>query len=395
MIKLRISVIVIFFFIFLSPAFAGDSSTAVSSVQDDIIKSQLENLNLSELQKEINKINREIERYLPDFDLKELAGKLLKGDSDFSFLDLIRAFFSYLGKEISANISLLGRIIVLAVLSAVLSIFHQSFSSKTISDTANMLVFLLISVLIIQAFRLAVQTAIETLDNMVLFIQALLPVLLSLLISLGALSSAAVFQPLTFLMITAISSVIRYTVFPLIFLAMVMSIVTKINENISLSRLASLFKEIGISILGLAMTSFIGALLLQGGVAAVTDSISLRTAKYLTGNFVPVIGKIFADAVELIAGCSLILKNAVSIAGLLIIIIIISFPLIKIISLIFVYKLAAAVIQPVADQRLVEILNDTGSGLIMVFLVLSAVSIMFFIAITIIAGVANITVMMR
>lgn len=92
MIKLRISVIVIFFFIFLSPAFAGDSSTAVSSVQDDIIKSQLENLNLSELQKEINKINREIERYLPDFDLKELAGKLLKGDSDFSFLDLIRAF---------------------------------------------------------------------------------------------------------------------------------------------------------------------------------------------------------------------------------------------------------------------------------------------------------------
>lgn len=395
MIKLRISVIVIFFFIFLSPAFAGDSSTAVSSVQDDIIKSQLENLNLSELQKEINKINREIERYLPDFDLKELAGKLLKGDSDFSFLDLIRAFFSYLGKEISANISLLGRIIVLAVLSAVLSIFHQSFSSKTISDTANMLVFLLISVLIIQAFRLAVQTAIETLDNMVLFIQALLPVLLSLLISLGALSSAAVFQPLTFLMITAISSVIRYTVFPLIFLAMVMSIVTKINENISLSRLASLFKEIGISILGLAMTSFIGALLLQGGVAAVTDSISLRTAKYLTGNFVPVIGKIFADAVELIAGCSLILKNAVSIAGMLIIIIIISFPLIKIISLIFVYKLAAAVIQPVADQRLVEILNDTGSGLIMVFLVLSAVSIMFFIAITIIAGVANITVMMR
>ncbi|NLM97203.1 MAG: stage III sporulation protein AE [Halanaerobiaceae bacterium] len=395
MIKLRISVIVIFFFIFLSPAFAGDSSTAVSSVQDDIIKSQLENLNLSELQKEINKINREIERYLPDFDLKELAGKLLKGDSDFSFLDLIRAFFSYLGKEISANISLLGRIIVLAVLSAVLSIFHQSFSSKTISDTANMLVFLLISVLIIQAFRLAVQTAIETLDNMVLFIQALLPVLLSLLISLGALSSAAVFQPLTFLMITAISSVIRYTVFPLIFLAMVMSIVTKINENISLSRLASLFKEIGISILGLAMTSFIGALLLQGGVAAVTDSISLRTAKYLTGNFVPVIGKIFADAVELIAGCSLILKNAVSIAGMLIIIIIISFPLIKIISLIFVYKLTAAVIQPVADQRLVEILNDTGSGLIMVFLVLSAVSIMFFIAITIIAGVANITVMMR
>lgn len=196
-------------------------------------------------------------------------------------------------------------------------------------------------------------------------------------------------------MITAISSVIRYTVFPLIFLAMVMSIVTKINENISLSRLASLFKEIGISILGLAMTSFIGALLLQGGVAAVTDSISLRTAKYLTGNFVPVIGKIFADAVELIAGCSLILKNAVSIAGMLIIIIIISFPLIKIISLIFVYKLTAAVIQPVADQRLVEILNDTGSGLIMVFLVLSAVSIMFFIAITIIAGVANITVMMR
>jgi len=395
MIKTRILIVILFFISSGFSIFAVDSSAVDASIQDDIITSQLEKLNLSELQKEVDKINREIERHLPELNLKDLVVKLIKGESDLNFLDFLKTILRYLGKELSANISLLGQIIVLAVLSAVLSIFHQSFSSKTISDTANMLVFLLISVLILQAFQLAVQVGIKTVDNMVLFIQALLPVLLSLLIGLGALSSAAVFHPLTLLMITAVSSIIKYIVFPLIFLSMIMSIVTKINENINLSRLASLFKEVGISILGLVMTFFVGGLLLQGGAAAVTDSISLRTAKYLTGTFVPVIGKIFSDAIELIVGCSLILKNAINIAGMLIIIIIILFPVIKIISLIFIYKLAAAVIQPVADQRLVEILNDTGSGLIMVFLVLSAVSLMFFIALTIIAGAANITVMMR
>lgn len=363
--------------------------------QEEIISRQLEKLNLNDLQREIDELNEQVNNYLPEIRLRDLLTGFIRGELELSWSELIRTILKYLGNEVTANFNLLGQIIILTVISAVLSIFHQSFSSKAISNTANMIIFLVIAVLILQAFQMAVQIGIDAVDSMVSFMQALLPILLSLLISMGALTSAAIFNPLTLLIITAFSSTIKYIIFPMIFLSVVLNIITKINENFSLSRLASLFKEVSMGMLGLILILFIGGLLLQGGAAAVTDSLSLRTAKYLTGTFIPVIGGVFSDAVDLIVSCSLIIKNALNFFGMLIIIILIAFPVIKIISLIFIYKLASAIIQPVADSRLVEILNDTGNSLIMVFLVVAAVSLMFFIVLTVIVGTANLTVMMR
>lgn len=363
--------------------------------QEEILFQQLENLNLADLQREIQKINKEIEDYLPELNLPALLKTFLCGELNFSWPDLFRAILRYLGKEVTANFNLLGQIIILTVISAVLSIFHQSFNSKTISNTANSLIFLVIAVLILQAFHLAIQIGTEAVNNMVTFMQALLPVLLSILVSIGALTSAAIFQPLTLLIITGLATIIKNIVFPLIFLSVVLNIVTRINQHFSLDRLAAFFKETSMTLLGLLMVIFVAGLLLQGGAAAIADSLTLRTAKYLTGTFIPVIGKIFSDALDLIISCSLIIKNALNFFGMLIIIIIIAFPIIKILALVFVYKVSSALVQPVADGRIVEILNDTGNSLIMIFLIVAAVSLMFFIILAVIVGTGNLSVMMR
>ncbi len=373
----------------------GSVMAVEQTASEDIILKQLDQINLEDLQREIEKINREVEDYLPTLNLKELLLSFMRGELQLDWRELLSSILKYLGKEVTANFSILGQIIILSLLSAVLGVFHQSFSSKTIGNTINILIFMILALLLLQAFQLAIQIGIQAVDNMVSFMHALLPVLLSLLLSMGALTSAALFHPLTFLIISLFGSLIKYIILPLVFISAVLCIVTHFNQEFSLSRLAGLFREISISLLGLTMIIFVGGLLIQGGAAAVTDSLTLRTAKYLTGTFVPVIGGIFADAVDLIVSCSLIIKNVLNIFGVLAIIVIIAHPIIKIIALIFVYKLAGALLQPIGDQRLVEILNTLGNSLIIVFLVVSAVSLMFFIMITIIVGSANLTVMMR
>ncbi len=386
----RLLTVITLFIIISSPVLAETGLNA-----NDIILKQLDKINLQDIQEEVNKINKGVEEYLPPLDLKELILNFVRGDLKLNWGNLLQSIIKYLGKEVMANLNILGQIILLAVISAVLSIFHNSFSSKTISNTANILVFLILAVLILQAFKIAVNIGMQAIDNMVSFMQALVPALLSLLVGMGALTSAVIFHPLTFLIITLFSSTIKYIVLPMIFISAVLSIVTKINEELSLSRLAGLFKELSLGLLGLILLLFIGGLLLQGGAAAVTDSLSLRTAKYLTGTFVPVIGGIFSDAVDLIVSCSLIIKNALNIFGMLAIIFIIAYPIIKIIALIIIYKIASALIQPIADERLVSILNDLGNCLVLVFVVVSAVCLMFFIVLTVIVGTANLTVMMR
>jgi len=69
--------------------------------------------------------------------------------------------------------------------------------------------------------------------------------------------------------------------------------------------------------------------------------------------------------------------------------------MIKIIALIVIYKVCAAVIEPIAQKQLVDCLNQMSNALVLLFATVSSVAIMFFITITIIVGTGNITLMMR
>lgn len=363
--------------------------------QDKIILRQLDKLDINKVQQEVNKINKGVGHYLPELNLKTILLNLVRGNLELDWMDLLKSIIKYLGQEVTANLSIMGQIIILAAISAVLNIFHDSFSSTMISNTSNMLIFMILAVMVLQSFHIAIEIGINAIDNIVSFMQALLPVLLSLLVSMGAFTSAVVFNPLTYLIISLLGTIVKIIVLPMIFLSTVLCIVTRLNDEFSLSRLAGLFKEASMGLLGLILIIFTGGLLIQGGAAAVTDSLSLRTAKYLTGTFIPVIGGIFSDAVDLVVSCSLIIKNALNLFGMIAIIMIIAYPVIKLIALIIIYKLASALIQPIADVRLVDILNDVGNSLVFVFLTVSAVSLMFFITLTVIVGAANLTVMMR
>ena len=56
--------------------------------------------------------------------------------------------------------------------------------------------------------------------------------------------------------------------------------------------------------MGGLLTIFLGIISIQGATAAVTDGVTIRTAKYLTGNFVPVVGRMFSDAADMVVGAS-------------------------------------------------------------------------------------------
>jgi len=77
------------------------------------------------------------------------------------------------------------------------------------------------------------------------------------------------------------------------------------------------------------------------------------------------------------------------------VLLIMGLPLLKILTLALIYKLAGALVQPVAEGQVVDCLNDLGGSMIMVFAVVAVVGLLFFFAITILVGVGNLTVMLR
>jgi stage III sporulation protein AE len=96
-----------------------------------------------------------------------------------------------------------------------------------------------------------------------------------------------------------------------------------------------------------------------------------------------------------VLSASALLKNTVGIAGVVILLLIVAFPAIKIFVIALIYKFAAAVLQPLGSNSVIQCLDIIGKSIIYVFAALAIVSLMFFLSISIIVAAGNLTLMVR
>ncbi|MEC0683909.1 stage III sporulation protein AE, partial [Bacillus haynesii] len=109
----------------------------------------------------------------------------------------------------------------------------------------------------------------------------------------------------------------------------------------------------------------------------------------------PVLGRMFTEATDTVISASLLLKNTVGILGVAILICIAAFPAIKILSLALIYKIAAAVLQPLGGGPVISCLDVISKSVIYIFAAMAIVSLMFFLSLTVIITAGNLTMMMK
>lgn len=367
---------------------------ASASGGDDITGAVMQQLSAEHMNQFIQGMNRELHEELPLLNLETLRHIAAKGiDADWH--NFLPEFGKRIIKEIIANLHLMGKLLFLAVLCALLQNLQTSFENSTIAALAYNVCYIFLIVISLTAFYNALVLARETVAIMVGFMEALLPLIITLLAGIGAVTSAALFTPLMLFVVSAVSLVVKDLVLPLLFLTAVLDCVNYLSNNYRLSNLAGTFKQAGMIVLGLTLVIFVGIISIQGAAGGVADGLALRTAKYATATFIPVVGKMFADTVELVMGASLLIKNAVGIFGVIAIMTICAFPLIKLIALITIMKLTGALIQPMGDEKMAKCLEAISNNLLLVFGGVLTAALMFFLAITIIIGTGSMTMMLR
>ncbi|OXT19166.1 stage III sporulation protein AE [Bacillus sp. OG2] len=359
-----------------------------------LVEAQLETLELDELKGFWEKVSNEYGGFLPESQKGSLY-EFIKGDKEFSLKEWMLGGLKFLFYEFLVNGKLLGSLIILTVFSMFLQSLQNSFEKSSVSKAAYSIIFMVLVIIALNSFRVAVDYSIEAISTMTSFILALVPLLLALIASSGGLVSAAFFHPVILFLMNISGLFIQYAVLPLLFLSAVLSIVSVLSENYKVTQLANLLRNWSIGLLGLFVTIFLGVISVQGASAAITDGVTLRTAKFITGNFIPVIGRMFTDATDTVISASVLLKNTVGIAGVAILLIIAAFPAIKILMIAFIYKFAAAVLQPLGGGPVIACLDIISKSVIYVFAALALVSLMFFLSITVIIAAGNLTMMMR
>lgn len=369
-------------------------NTDQTNVSEELINKGLEQVDLEELKEFWDEIMVEYGVFLPEGQKGNLID-FVSGEKTFFLKGWFLGFLKFVFHELVVNGKLLGMLILLTVFSMFLQSLQNAFEQSSISKVAYSIVFMVLIIIALNSFHVAIQYTKETIDTIISFSMALTPLLLALIAASGGLVSAAFFHPVLLFLMNTSGLLIGKVVLPLLFLATILSIVSTLSQHYKVTQLASLIRNWSIGLLGIFMTVFLGVISVQGASSAVADGITIRTAKFVTGNFIPVVGRMFTDAADTVISASVLLKNTVGIAGVVILLLIVTFPALKILVIAFIYKLTAAVLQPLGGGVVIQCLDIMSKSMMYIFAALAIVSVMFFLSITIIIAAGNVTLMVR
>ena len=96
----------------------------------------------------------------------------------------------------------------------------------------------------------------ETIQTMVDFILALLPILLALIVTGGGVVSVSFFHPIIIFLMNTSGLLMNYIVLPLLLLATILSIVSTMSDQYKVTKLSKLLQNVSVGIIGIFLTIF-------------------------------------------------------------------------------------------------------------------------------------------
>ena len=384
--KIIICSLIIFF---ISCFYISNASNDINANMD-IIESQKDTLNIGAFIKEANKYTKDV---FSDIEVEELLNSAIKGDIQNG--KIIKNIWKIFGSEIINSISIIGSVIIIVIIHSIIKSISDGLENKSISKITYYVQYILIVTLIMTSFSDILSMVKESIENLVGFMNLLIPILITLMITTGNITSASMLQPILIFIITLIGNFIKDVIIPIVLVSTALGIVSKISDRLQIDKLSKFFKSSVVWILGVVLTLFVGLVSLEGTLSSSVDGITAKTTKAAVSSFIPVVGKILGDAVDTVIGCSVILKNALGIVGLIIIIAICVKPIIKLVILMAMYYLGASLCQPIADGKIIKLLEQMGDTFKLLLGILCSVSVMLIIGVTLVVKISNSGLMYR
>ena len=360
---------------------------SVDSDTGDGVNQVLDNVEYKDVQSVIDELVEQPEKV----DFRQYVEGIATGKDEFSISGLIGMVTNEVFGELANNKSLLVQLIIIAVLAAIFTNFANVFQSNQVSETAFYVTYLMLFGLLTSSFFVATGIARSVLQNLFDFMKVLMPTfLLGVAVSSGAKTSLFYYES-TLAIFTGINFILLNVVLPLINVYFVITLANHLTKEDLLSKMTELIETVVQWILKTLLAFVIGFNAIQGLIIPMAEHVK-KSVIIKSTSAIPGIGNAINTVTETLLGASVLVKNAIGVAGLIVILILCLVPLVKLVCFVFVYKLGAALVQPVSDKRMVGCISAAANAskllLSMVFICL----LLFVLSIAIIAASTNIGV---
>ena len=337
-----------------------------------ILTQQIEKLPFYDVDRQIEQIWQKTE--LPSF--KDCVMNAITEGNLVDFKYLFSVFVQKLAGEITTQISMIKKILFIVLLSAILKNVNTSFQLKSVGELGFYVCYMVLIVVITATFYSQTDMVSNTVKNIETFFKAMMPVFMTLSIASEGYGQATVTAPAIMAGAAILTNIVCYGVLPAIVMVTSLEMINNISEKPMLNRFTKLFQGgiswgmKGIAFLFMALLSLqkLGGSLLSQGIG--------KTAKAVVTS-VPIVGDVMGGAVDTAAALTAMIRGGTLITTVIFLALLCAVPLIRLAIMIFIYKITAAVSEPICESRLVKCISGAGDFSVLLFGALFLVECMF------------------
>ncbi len=331
---------------------------------------------------------------IPDFDIRGTLKQLVSGKIELSLHQLLQMLIRHLLGEVYRSMRMMVLVLASSVLCSYLMGLQDGFGKKGVSQAAYYTCYLVIVGIAAATFYDAAGCISQTIGNIAVFMEMVIPVVITTLITSGALISASVFEPVLLTIVEIAVKVVQTLFIPLVMIATAMNIVNGISDKFKIQRLIKLINQCVKWGLSMMLTVFVSTAGIQSIASAGADGLSVKLTKFAASNLIPVVGGILSESVETVMNCSVLIKNSVGLLGILCLAVIAVAPILKIAAVLMVFRLTAAIAEPISEPKIITCLSELANSVSVLFSMLAATTVMFVIVLTIVINAGNTAIML-
>ena len=314
-----------------------------------------------------------------DISFSELVGRLVSGDVQGVVENLKDYLLDQLFYEIKSNKAMLVLMLGIVFISALFTNFSMAFSKTFVAETGFYLTYMVLFSLLLTSFMTAGQMAAELMSNMLKFMSALVPVFCLSVTLTGNIQTGIWYQQAMVTGITLTEWLISRFILTLIHMYVLISLVNQLSKEDSLSKCADLMKTIAEWSLKTVLGVILGLNFIQSLIMPAFDSLKNGWAARVT-SAVPGVGDAMGAAMQTVIGSAVLIKNGVGTAGLIVLAVLFLIPTVKLAAIVLMYQVTQAIVQPVADKRMLACLHSVAEGVLLLLKVQGTVFILFFLS---------------
>ena len=372
----KILIISLIFLIYFIPNISLAEETDV----EDVLTTQQKSFGIGDFLSEAKK-------YTSDIDVSELFNSVISGKLDNT--KILKYITNIFGDNLKDALKMITGVIVVIIIHSILKTISENLGNESVAKIAYYIQYILIVTLVMSNFSSIVSDIKNAITDLTSFTNTLIPLLTTLMIATGNAVTSHMIEPILLLVITFIGNFFTNVLIPIILVSTALGIISKISEQAQVEKLSKFLKKGSVWILTTILTLFMSLATLEGGITSGLDGMTLKAGKSLVSNAIPVVGGILGDAIDTVLGYSNIIKNAVGVVGIFVIVCICIKPILNLTAITITYYLGAALCEPIADKKIVSLIEQMG-GIFKIFLaIMFAITAMLIIGIAIVMRISN------